>query len=239
MKHFVSSLFKIENKPKRGLLPVEWAMFGYMGFTLIMIFFTYTKLVNPNAMLMGRIQIAAMTIALWGVYRLLPCSLTRAIRIFTQMGLLAWWYPDTYELNRVLPNLDYLLATWEHLLFGMQPALTFVQHFSSPIISELMDMGYASYYPMIVAVGLFYFFYRQKEFQRCTFVITTAFFLYYAIYDLLPIVGPTFYFKAIGLNNVVKGIYPNVYDYFNFHQDCLIAPGYQNGIFYHLVEKKE
>lgn len=236
MKHFISELFTIDKKPKRGLLPLEWAMFAYMAFTFVMIFFTYTKLVNPQSMIIGRIQVAAMTMALWGVYRLLPCRLTLAARIFAQMGLLAWWYPDTYELNRVLPNLDHLFATWEQQLFGMQPALTFAAHFPSPVVSELMDMGYAAFYPMIALVAFFYFLFRRKEFQRCTFVIIASFFAYYAIYDLLPVVGPTFYFKAIGLESAAKGIFPQLHDYFNHHQDCLVSPGYQDGIFYRLVE---
>lgn len=236
MNHFISNLFRIEKKPKRGLLPVEWAMLAYMGFTFLMIFFTYTKLVNPHAMIVGRIQILALTIALWAIYQLLPCSLLRTIRIFAQMALLAWWYPDTYELNRVLPNLDHIFATFEQQLFGIQPSLTFAHYFSSPIISELMDMGYASYYPMIVVVALFYLFFQNKAFQRCTFVLTASFFIYYVIYALLPVVGPTFYFKAIGLEQAAKGIFPKVYDYFNFHQDCMVSPGYQDGVFYQLVE---
>lgn len=236
MKHFFSELFHIEKKPKRGFLPIEWTMFAYMGFTFLMIFFTYTKLVNPHSMIVGRIQVAAMTLALWGVYRLLPCRLTLSARIFAQMGLLAWWYPDTYELNRVLPNLDHVFASCEQALFGMQPSLVFSKALSSPIFSELIDLGYASFYPMIALTAFFYFAWRQKEFQRCTWVIIASFFAYYVIYDLLPVVGPTFYFKAIGLENVAKGIFPSVNDYFNHHQGCLVSPGYQEGLFYHLVE---
>ena len=52
-----------------------------------------------------------MTLALWLVYRLVPCKLTILARMAAQMALLAWWYPDTYELNRVLPNLDHIFAT--------------------------------------------------------------------------------------------------------------------------------
>ncbi len=236
MKRFISELFAIQKKPRRGLLPIEWLMFGYMLFTLFIIFFTYTKVVNPEAMIYGRLQVCLMTVALWMVYRLLPCRLTLSIRIFVQMALLAWWYPDTYELNRSLPNLDHLFAAWEQALFGMQPALTFAASFSSPVVSELMDMGYASFYPMIALIALFFFFRRQKDFHRCTFVIVASFFAYYAIYDLLPVVGPTFYYKAVGLDRIAHGFFPNVHDYFNTHQDCLASPGYRNGIFYQLVE---
>ena len=220
----------------KGLLLFEWVVLAYMAFTLLIVLFTSTKLVNPDAMIWGRVRVGAMTIALWAVYRMMPCKLTMFARVAAQMGMLAWWYPDTYEINRMFPNLDHLFATWEQQLFGFQPALDFARAFPSPIVSELMDCGYASYYPMIAVVLLFYFFKRYGEFKKTAFIILGSFFLYYVIYDLLPVVGPTFYYKAIGLQNAAQGIFPNVGDYFNSHQDCLPSPGYAQGFFYDLVE---
>ena len=220
----------------KGLLPFEWVVLAYILFTSAIVLFTSTKMANPEAMIWGRIRVGAMTIALWIVYRMLPCKLTMFMRVAAQMALLAWWYPDTFELNRLFPNLDHVLATWEQQLFGFQPALIFARTFSSPIISELMDCGYVSYFPMIATIILFYFFRRYDEFQRTVFVILASFFTYYVIFDLVPVVGPTFYYKAIGLHNAAQGVFPNVHNYFNLHQDCLPSPGYVQGFFYDLVE---
>ena len=220
----------------KGLLPFEWVVLAYILFTSAIVLFTSTKMANPEAMIWGRIRVGAMTIALWIVYRMLPCKLTMFMRVAAQMALLAWWYPDTFELNRLFPNLDHVLATWEQQIFGFQPALIFARTFSSPIISELMDCGYVSYFPMIATIILFYFFRRYDEFQRTVFVILASFFTYYVIFDLVPVVGPTFYYKAIGLHNAAQGVFPNVHNYFNLHQDCLPSPGYVQGFFYDLVE---
>ena len=220
----------------KGLLPFEWVVLAYILFTSAIVLFTSTKMANPEAMIWGRIRVGTMTIALWIVYRMLPCKLTMFMRVGAQMALLAWWYPDTFELNRLFPNLDHVLATWEQQIFGFQPALIFARTFSSPIISELMDCGYVSYFPMIATIILFYFFRRYDEFQRTVFVILASFFTYYVIFDLVPVVGPTFYYKAIGLHNVAQGVFPNVHDYFNLHQECLPSPGYVQGFFYDLVE---
>ena len=220
----------------KGLLPFEWVVLAYILFTSAIVLFTSTKMANPEAMIWGRIRVGAMTIALWIVYRMLPCKLTMFMRVGAQMALLAWWYPDTFELNRLFPNLDHVLATWEQQLFGFQPALIFARTFSSPIISELMDCGYVSYFPMIATIILFYFFRRYDEFLRTVFVILASFFTYYVIFDLVPVVGPTFYYKAIGLHNAAQGVFPNVHDYFNLHQECLPSPGYVQGFFYDLVE---
>lgn len=83
-------------------------MLGYMAVTVITMLFTYTKLVNPEEMLWGRLRVLAMTAALWAVYRMAPCRITKMVRIMAQIALLAWWYPDTYEINRMFPNLDHL-----------------------------------------------------------------------------------------------------------------------------------
>lgn len=215
---------------------MEWVMIGYLAFTLLIVFFTYTKAANPNEMIWGRIRIAAVTAGMWAVYRMAPCRLTLFLRITVQLALLGWWYPDTYEINRMLPNLDHVFAAWEQTVFGCQPALLFCKAMPWPFFSELMSMGYAAYYPMIVFVVVYYFLFRYHDYERAAFVILSAFFVYYLIYIFLPVTGPTFYFKAAGLNNITQGIFPNVHDYFNYYQDCLKTPGYTDGLFYQMVE---
>ena len=63
----IKDYFKIDKNPKKGLLPLEWVVLGYMAITVITMLFTYTKLVNPESMLWGRLRIVVMTLALWGV----------------------------------------------------------------------------------------------------------------------------------------------------------------------------
>ena len=232
----MKELFKIEKKPKKGLLWLEWVVMAYLALTLLMVFFTYTKCANPEAMVWGRIRIVAVTAAMWGVYRMVPCRFTLFARITVQMALLSWWYPDTYELNRMLPNLDHVFVAAEQTVFGGQPSLAFSQYMPWPVVSELMDMGYAAYYPMIALTAVYYFFWRYKEYERATFVIMASFFAYYVIFVLVPVTGPTFYFKAVGIDQIAAGVFPNLGDYFNSHTECLPSPGYTDGFFYHLVE---
>jgi len=228
--------FEIEKTPLKGLMAVEWVVMSYLVLTLTITIFMYTDLPHPDTMIWGRIRIAAITAALWLVYRIVPCRITRFIRVAVQMALLAWWYPDTYELNRVFPNLDHVFASWEQSLFGCQPALVFPQFLPGAVFSELFDLGYASYYPMIFLVVAYYFGWRYQEFERAAFVVLGAFFIYYVIFIFVPVTGPTFYFKAAGVKNIMAGVFPNMHDYFNFHQDCLPSPGYTDGVFYRLVE---
>ena len=228
-------IFEIEKKPHKGLLTIEWVILGYLVLTLLLTFFTYTKLSHPEDMIWGRARIVATTAALWAVYRMVPCRFTLLFRVCLQLLLLGWWYSETYEFNKLFPNLDHLFASYEQGLFGCQPALLFPQAIDNPIFSELMYLGYASYFPMIATVTLFYFFWRYAEFNRTAFVILGAFFLYYIIFIFLPVTGPQYYYLAAGMENIANGIFPNVKDYFLTHDEMLIMPGNSEGFFYQCI----
>lgn len=231
----VKEIFRIEKKPIKGLLTVEWVILGYWVLTLLFVLFTYTKIQNPEALIYGRIKVLALTAAMWAVYRMIPCRFTLLCRIGVQLALLSWWYPDTYELNKILPNLDYLFAGYEQQLFGCQPALLFPEAITNPVFSELIHLGYASYFPLIAVVTLFYFFWRYTEFNRAVFVILTSFFLYYVIFIFLPVTGPQYYYEAAGPDNIAQGIFPNLHDYFATHDEMMTMPGYSDGFFYQCV----
>lgn len=231
----IKDIFKIEKKPIKGLLTVEWVILGYWVLTLLFVLFTYTKIQNPETLIYGRIKVLALTAAMWAVYRMIPCRFTLLCRIGVQLALLSWWYPDTYELNKILPNLDHLFAGYEQQLFGCQPALLFPQAITNPVFSELMHLGYASYFPLIAIVTLFYFFWRFTEFNRAVFVILASFFLYYVIFIFLPVTGPQYYYEAAGLDNIAQGIFPNLHDYFATHDEMMTMPGYSDGFFYQCV----
>ena len=231
----IKKIFEIERKPRKGLLAVEWVILGYMLLTLLLMLITFTKLQNPEAMLWGRGRFLVMTLALWGVYRMVPCRFTMFCRVGAQLALLSWWYPDTYEFNRMFSNLDHVFAGYEQQLFHCQPALLFSQKIANPVFSELMHLGYASYYPLIGLVTLYYFLYRYQEFHRVTFIILASFFIYYVIFILLPVTGPQYYYLAAGTDQIAQGHFPNVGDYFNTHDESLPIPGWKNGFFYQCV----
>lgn len=232
----MKDLFRLEKKPRKGLYPWEWASLAYLVLTSLAMFFTWTDLANPQSMLQGRVRMLATTLLLWAVYRMVPCRFTIFIRALAQLIMLSWWYPDTYELNRLLPNLDHVFASLEQQLFGCQPALLFSEYVKGPVVSELLCMGYFLYYPMIGLTVIYYFAFRYNEFHRATFIVLASFFIYYIVFILVPVTGPTFYYKAIGIKDAAAGVFPAVGHYFNYHQDCLTMPGWDRGVFYNLVE---
>ena len=221
---------------KKGLLAVEWIAIGYLLLTLLMMAVLWDKLVSPEQMIKGRITFVLVTLAAWGVYWLKPCRLTMFLRIAVQMVFLSWWYPDTYELNRILPNLDHMFAGCEQAVFDCQPALLFAQKAPWGWFSELMCMGYISYFPMMTILLIYYFFYRYNEFLKAAFVLLGAFFIFYVIFIFLPVTGPQFYYLAVGPEKIAASVFPNLGDWFLTHSERMAVPGWTDGFFYHLLE---
>ena len=169
---------------RKGLFAVEKITLIYNLLTSILILFLFQEMDHPVQMLADRAVIAGMTFLLMYLYRLAPCKFSAFIRIVIQMSLLSYWYPDTFEFNRIFPNLDHIFASAEQWIFGGQPAVWFCLRFPQMWVSEPFNMGYFFYYPMILLVVVWYFLYRFDLFEKVSFVIVTAFFIYYLIYNI-------------------------------------------------------
>lgn len=227
------TFFKPEEE-KRELLAIEKLNLLYNLLTTLLVIIFFNSLQNPQAMLMGRFLVAAGTFVIIYIYTKYPSPATRFLRIVGQMALLSYWYPDTFEFNRIFPNLDHIFASAEYNLFGCQPSIMFEQICSHTLWREAFNMGYWAYYPMIATIVIWYFFKQQHDIERCTFVIIASFFIYYFIYIFIPVAGPQFYFPVIG-DIAVSGPYPAIGDYFNLHPDITLPQADKEGFFTSLV----
>ena len=204
-------------------IAVEKINIFYNLLTTLLIIIFYNRLNNPQNMLMGRFLILVGTFAIIYAYTRYPSRFLILVRMVTQMFLLNYWYPDTFEFNRIFPNLDHLFAAAEFNIFGCQPALLFEQALSGVFWREIFNMGYWLYYPMIAVVTFYYFFKYPAKTERITFIIMASFFIYYIIYIFLPVAGPQFYFPVISETAASNGIYESIGNYFNLNPDIAIA----------------
>jgi len=244
---------------KIQLLPIEKVAAIYCALTCVLMVIMMPQLVNPVGMLLMRVEWLVLTLAvitlsnylkglsfqrLADKYKVNPFNLSAFLRVLAQMAWLPQWYPDTYEFNRSLPNMDHYFAAADQLLFDCQPSLEFCQALPGMLWSEAFNLGYFSYFPMIAALTIFVFFLdRQKgnfdRFHRVSTLIMTAFFLYYIIYIFLPVAGPQFYFQAVGVDEILQGHFPVLGTYFSDHTEMLPAPGNSNGLFNTLVHMSQ
>ena len=219
------------------LFTIEILTLAYSILTTFIIFLVWRQLENPLALFPVRIlAVGGIAMLYYGTFKLKCPQIIQLFRVIFPLSFLSQWYAETYLFNRIFPNLDHLFAAWEQQIFGYQPALLFSAQFPSKWISEALYMSYFIYFPMMVFVLLYAFYFRREKFNQLGFIFLGSFFLYYLIFFFLPVTGPQFYFKAIGLENAANGIFPNVADYFRYHTDMLPGPGYTNGIFYRLIE---
>lgn len=223
----------------KGLFAAERISLIYNAITTLLIVLLYGRMDHPGLMLIERAGIVAVTFVLIYLYQKYPCRLSAFVRMVVQMSFLAYWYPDTFEFNRLFPNLDYFFASAEQFLFDCQPAVEFSKLFPSIWFSEPFNMGYFAYYPMIAVVAIYYFVFRFDLFEKASFVIVTSFFIYYLIYIFVPVAGPQFYFPAIGMDNVATQNFLAIGDYFNDNAILLPGPNFEQGLFFDLVEASQ
>lgn len=219
---------------EKGLWSMEVLTLVYIAFTTVLIICYWNGLSDPQAMLATRGWMLAVMGAVYGLYRLYPCRAFRILRVFPALLGLIFWYPETYDFCSQYPYLDHVFAQIDQTMFGCQPALVFSTSVASTFWSEAFNMGYYAYYYMMGATILFYLFCRYPQADRAGFVFLASFFLYYIIYEFLPVAGPQYYFKAVGVEAAETGAFPAVGYYFQTHTEML-APDIK-GIFSQLVQ---
>ena len=223
----------------KGLFAVERISLIYNAITTILIVLLYSRMDHPGMMLLERAGIVSITFGLIYLYQKYPCRLSAFVRMVVQMSFLAYWYPDTFEFNRLFPNLDCFFASAEQWIFNCQPSVEFSKLCPDIWFSEPFNMGYFAYYPLIAIVAIYYFVFKFEWFEKASFVIVTSFFLYYLIYIFVPVAGPQFYFPAIGMDNVEACNFLSIGDYFNHNAILLPGPNFEQGLFFELVEASQ
>ena len=192
-------------------------MLVYCVFTLVLSFF-YFGLIGWEP-IVGRVLILAGTWLLWRLYMSHPCDAFYVLRVYFQLIMLVWWYPDIYNFARFMPNTDHVFAAVEQQVFGCQPALLMSQWLPGVFWRELFSLGYFSYYPMIAAVVIWATLFHFRRFDRTTVVIFCSFMIYYIIFLFLQSAGPQYYFQVIGMDEALKGNFPNIGTWFTHHPE--------------------
>lgn len=166
-----------------------------------------------------------------GRFQVSSSDLGELVRM-TPLGMLAFWYSDTYVICSTHPYLDHLFAMADQWLFGYQPSIVFSEFVTNKVISDLIYMGYYSYFWLQLLVVLYYFFRHRDEVERVTTTILASFFIFYLIYFALPVAGPQYYFQAIGMDAARVADFAEVGTFFATNTERLTFPGWTDGFFY-------
>lgn len=215
---------------------VEKLTFIYIAITSIFILFIGSE--NWMEMMGNRLLIITTILVVTYFNSLKNWWIIKLTRYAFIGALLSFFYPDTFDINRTLINQDHIFATLEQQLFGCQPALLFSKIYPEVWIREVLNFGYWAYFPLIICTSLYLFFKEKRHFENFFFVIICSFYIFYTWYSLFPVVGPQYYFPAIGYDNVKAGIFPELGKYFNEHNHLLKAI-HSDGLFSNMVIKTQ
>lgn len=118
------------------------------------------------------------------------------IHLFYPILLLTYFYGETALINNLIfsENLDPIIYNWEEALFGFQPSLEFSIRFPQHWFSELLYMGYFSYYLMTFGVSLMFYIFKPAMTEKVIFIVITSLFIHYLVFIVFPVVGPQYYF---------------------------------------------
>ncbi|MFC2096841.1 phosphatase PAP2 family protein [Bacteroidota bacterium] len=181
---------------KQRFLPADLITAIYIILTALPILIFFNRLEDQFLHLVLRLLI------LIGIYFISGLSLQKPlfkfIRYFYPLLLIGFFYSETDYLNNIFFNdLDSFFEKLDFVIFGNQPSITFSAKYSQLWISELMYMGYFSYYLMIIGVPLAVYFSKPEKTEQTIFIIICSFLIYYLIFIIVPAGGPQFYFDAI------------------------------------------
>jgi membrane-associated phospholipid phosphatase len=118
--------------------------------------------------------------------------------------LIAFFYSVSGNTIHLLyPDfLDTQLVAIEKSIFGLNVTLWLDNHLNV-VVTELLSLGYFSYYFMIIGLSLILFFHRRDaEIKRFMSATCVTFFVSYLLFFLYPIEGPRWHFAGEYLNSI-------------------------------------
>ncbi len=188
-------------------LPLHIVLVAYCLFTILLSLSPSVKLVSSWAFYLPKLVILAAVVCWPWCVKLIPEKGLHFINAILGVGFLGFFYNETGMLNHLLfQPIDPYLVIIEEWIFGMQPSVLFSAKFPGVWITELMNLGYLSYYLIIVGFVLMALYQKPQQFHRLLFLISQSFIIYYLIFILIPSWGPQFYFSAPS-NQASQGVF--------------------------------
>lgn len=210
-----------QRESENGLMSVEIVTLIYMVVTTVMLCVWWNGINQPQDMLMWRVGVLVYIVLANFIYHFRPCRATILLRIAPLFFCLVQWYPETYEFCKQFNYQDHLFAAADWTLFGCEPSIEFSRWMNGTLWYEAFHCGYYSYYYLMLAVIAFYFCARYDDFQRASFIFLASFFIFYFIFEFLPVAGPQYYYCALGEEAARRPEFPAMGHYFREHTDVL------------------
>lgn len=190
---------------------IDFATQGYVAFVgLLVLLFGNERTPHGGALVAGHAAgLALIHLLIQADARGWGGAMVGGLRRLYPILLYTAFYRESELLNRMfIPEfLDPALIRVEGWLFGGQPSLWLMERYPSRWLSEVLYAAYFSYYLMIAGVGVALFVRDRGQFDHFVSVVSLVFYVCYAFYVFLPVVGPRIFYQdwaALGLPMEVR-----------------------------------
>lgn len=144
------------------------------------------------------LYLAAHLAAMAGIHWLIQMHLRhenhllRLVRSLYPIALYSFLYTETHVLDMLIqPHyLDLFFIRADQRLFGFQPSVVLMKRLPYLWLSEVFYLSYFLYYLMVLGVGLKLYFKDRRSFFHYVTAVSFVFYVCYAIYIVLPVMGP-------------------------------------------------
>jgi membrane-associated phospholipid phosphatase len=181
---------------KKRYFSAEWLTIVYSFSTILYMMAFYSKVRHPVLFFGIRIAVILGITLLAIISDNQQNKYLHTIRQFLPYLLLGYWYSETFFFSdMMMSNKDAIFCGIDQFLFGCQPSIMFSRILPQAWFSELMYFGYFTHYVFLLGIPLWFWFRNPQYFDKVVFVMVCSLFIYYSVYDMLPVEGPQFYFK--------------------------------------------
>ena len=178
----------------RALRPVDALVIAFL-FLLSVIILLFTRRASDAVLMIALNAGTCIAVAaLASRAEAGPGKLLRFVHDWYPVVMIFLVFKEVYVIIQSDQRLDWdaLFISIDHAIFGVHPTRWLAQY-STPAITEILQIAYASYYFIMLTVGIGVFMRDGREkFSYVLFVITYGFFISYLGYIAFPAVGPRF-----------------------------------------------
>ena len=182
-----------------SLTPLDIGTIFYVVLSGIYICFGLSYLQDPLPHFLSRFCILLFIPIIIYLAKKYPNKRILFVRNLYPLVLLSFFYAETGYMKNIIisGNLDVYFSGIDQSIWGFQPSLQFSKTMSQGWFNELMNISYISYYFITAAVCTTIYINETEISYKPIFIVVFSFYLYYIIFDLLPVVGPQFYFDTL------------------------------------------
>jgi membrane-associated phospholipid phosphatase len=175
-------------------LPVDKATFAYMAVLSLVILIFHRNLEHWWLFILINLGVCAAVVLIVRAFGRRSGSVARLLRHWYPLLFFILLYEETrYLIHLVFPHsFDFAINRFELALFGVHPTV-WMQRLISPGLNEYMMFAYASYYLLLLVMGIGLYRARKvKEFDGLLFTAAVAYYISYLGFVLVPVEGPRF-----------------------------------------------